>query len=128
MLRRHWGINPCFNGRYSQSRFGIIIKHSERVLILVLMEDTLREDVPGLIDKIKPVLILVLMEDTLRAFQEVLIKKLQPCINPCFNGRYSQRLRLLLIAVISVVLILVLMEDTLRVISTKRQRITNSKY
>ena len=36
------------------------------VLILVLMEDTLR--VPGLIDKVKAfaVLILVLMEDTLR--------------------------------------------------------------
>ena len=40
---------------------------SYQVLILVLMEDTLRdEDVPGLIDKIKR-------------------------LNPCFNGRYSQR-------------------------------------
>ena len=60
------GLNPCFNGRYSQR--AAISKHSSQniVLILVLMEDTLR-----VIDKIKvfastTVLILVLMEDTLR--------------------------------------------------------------
>ena len=37
-------LNPCFNGRYSQRQ---LIKGSElgayKVLILVLMEDTLRE-------------------------------------------------------------------------------------
>lgn len=37
------GVNPCFNGRYSQSckRFSPYTFY--RVLILVLMEDTLRE-------------------------------------------------------------------------------------
>ena len=53
------------------------------------MEDTLR--VPGLIDKVKAfaVLILVLMEDTLRELNErEMYHKLS--LNPCFNGRYSQ--------------------------------------
>ena len=60
-------LNPCFNGRYSQSQFTPSTYTPVGVLILVLMEDTLR--VPGLIDKVKAfaVLILVLMEDTLRA-------------------------------------------------------------
>ena len=36
-------LNPCFNGRYSQS-FGKVNYADRRcVLILVLMEDTLRE-------------------------------------------------------------------------------------
>ena len=60
-------LNPCFNGRYSQSS-GRRSKNliGLRVLILVLMEDTLRvykRSDDFLID----VLILVLMEDTLRA-------------------------------------------------------------
>ena len=41
------GLNPCFNGRYSQS--GKIVELTEkkpRVLILVLMEDTLRDYQP----------------------------------------------------------------------------------
>ena len=37
------GLNPCFNGRYSQSPIQIQNKIGELVLILVLMEDTLRE-------------------------------------------------------------------------------------
>ena len=38
------GVNPCFNGRYSQSGMYHYILQSEKdVLILVLMEDTLRE-------------------------------------------------------------------------------------
>ena len=37
-------LNPCFNGRYSQ-RPGLIDKVKPfTVLILVLMEDTLRDD------------------------------------------------------------------------------------
>ena len=44
LLERLKGLNPCFNGRYSQSfvegeRNVVFIS----VLILVLMEDTLRE-------------------------------------------------------------------------------------
>ena len=37
------GLNPCFNGRYSQRWRTRIMKRLLRVLILVLMEDTLRE-------------------------------------------------------------------------------------
>ena len=59
-----FSLNPCFNGRYSRS-FGIIIKHTERkVLILVLMEDTLGENYEERTMS-WGVLILVLMEDTL---------------------------------------------------------------
>ena len=37
-------LNPCFNGRYSQSKAGAkSVKNLKVVLILVLMEDTLRE-------------------------------------------------------------------------------------
>ena len=59
-------LNPCFNGRYSQS----IIKHSER--------------------RGNEVLILVLMEDTLRGAAEKRQRSNCRGLNPCFNGRYSQ--------------------------------------
>ena len=36
------GLNPCFNGRYSQSQFNMTEVDGNMVLILVLMEDTLR--------------------------------------------------------------------------------------
>ena len=36
-------LNPCFNGRYSQSRLFNSKPWNMGVLILVLMEDTLRE-------------------------------------------------------------------------------------
>ena len=54
------------------------------------------------------------MEDTLRA--KVFRGRGQcGCLNPCFNGRYSQRLGAYKTIAMSVgVLILVLMEDTLR--------------
>ena len=35
-------LNPCFNGRYSQSTLTLYNNEKETVLILVLMEDTLR--------------------------------------------------------------------------------------
>ena len=60
-------LNPCFNGRYSQSHHARdLLETNSLVLILVLMEDTLREIYP-----------VVLMASH--------------CLNPCFNGRYSQR-------------------------------------
>ena len=62
------GLNPCFNGRYSQS------------LSLLPREETLPS-----------VLILVLMEDTLRANPNPVTKGFDVGLNPCFNGRYSQR-------------------------------------
>ena len=37
------GLNPCFNGRYSQRQIKLWQKSYYIVLILVLMEDTLRE-------------------------------------------------------------------------------------
>ena len=68
----------------------ILTNWRTEVLILVLMEDTLRVRVSLSVDKaIRGVLILVLMEDTLRV---LLHKKmvLTKSLNPCFNGRYSQ--------------------------------------
>ena len=59
------GLNPCFNGRYSQRDLKMLKEAESEVLILVLMEDTLR------------VLIVP---------QESIMRRL----NPCFNGRYSQ--------------------------------------
>ena len=35
-------LNPCFNGRYSQSIKRVDTPQKNKVLILVLMEDTLR--------------------------------------------------------------------------------------
>ena len=62
-----------------------------RVLILVLMEDTLRviEAIQYNVDA--QVLILVLMEDTLRVVKLIIVIKMNNSLNPCFNGRYSQR-------------------------------------
>ena len=36
-------LNPCSNGRYSQSYNGYTVYKDDMVLILVLMEDTLRD-------------------------------------------------------------------------------------
>ena len=61
-------LNPCFNGRYSQRRVNSLTENAKEVLILVLMEDTLRDSYSS---------------EFGRTF----------CLNPCFNGRYSQRAR-----------------------------------
>ena len=110
-------LNPCFNGRYSQSiarcckwnkQFVLILVLMEDtlrgigckdsritgdlVLILVLMEDTLREPLRHLLRRTKTnVLILVLMEDTLRDNKDLVCYIENNSLNPCFNGRYSQR-------------------------------------
>ncbi len=36
-------LNPCFNGKYPQSRHLLLTLIKNQVLILVLMENTLRE-------------------------------------------------------------------------------------
>ena len=60
-------LNPCFNGRYSQSLLILLNMFNKcHVLILVLMEDTLRGIIESLMTNGAKVLILVLMEDTLR--------------------------------------------------------------
>ena len=57
------------------------------------------------------------MEDTLRE-QLTLIAQVAIRLNPCFNGRYSQRSNTSSQkAHVTQVLILVLMEDTLRVLN-----------
>ena len=108
-------LNPCSNGKYSQSTKVDTYTVKVRVLILVLMENTLR----GKCDYINPlnlsVLILVLMENTLRVFHLVLIKPFVVCLNPCSNGKYSQSLFFTFGSKSgAIVLILVLMENTLR--------------
>ena len=91
LIKSKYSLNPCFNGRYSQS-FGIIIKHSER---------------RGL----NPCFNGRYSQRPRRQMAELWFRRL----NPCFNGRYSQSsvedpegLKEI------TVLILVLMEDTLR--------------
>ena len=68
---RVWTIYPCYNGRYTQRHISYIPedKYTE-VLILVLMEDTLRERRGYVGGRSKRVLILILMEDTLRVVCE----------------------------------------------------------
>ena len=62
------------------------------VLILVLMEDTLRVVNNGSREYSSlSVLILVLMEDTLREPESYTKDGKNVSLNPCFNGRYSQR-------------------------------------
>ena len=55
------------------------------------MEDTLREINFNMIKQKVTVLILVLMEDTLRDIELWRINSFMLRLNPCFNGRYSQR-------------------------------------
>ena len=59
-------LNPCFNGRYSQRSLNQTDVLPCSVLILVLMEDTLRGSTRQQFVLLYQVLILVLMEDTLR--------------------------------------------------------------
>ena len=84
------------------------------------MEDTLRDKVMNAMNNFT-VLILVLMEDTLRECKHEGVICSPKCLNPCFNGRYSQRVVCYDIINYKIVLILVLMEDTLRVIKIKNK-------
>ena len=70
------GLNPCFNGRYSQSVFSFSWFVIKTVLILVLMEDTLRA-CKAVRLVLCEVLILVVMEDTLREFLNPLSERLK---------------------------------------------------
>ena len=54
------------------------------------MEDTLRVKQKSN-EKVRKVLILVLMEDTLRVLAMRSGNQTYSGLNPCFNGRYSQR-------------------------------------
>ena len=70
-------------------KFSIYGTCSKEVLILVLMEDTLRDKVMNAMNNFT-VLILVLMEDTLRVIKIKNKMEKFSGLNPCFNGRYSQ--------------------------------------
>ena len=63
------------------------------VLILVLMEYGLRGRDPGLCHQAIPVLILVLMEYGLRVEIIMAYMKYWVCLNPCFNGIWSARVK-----------------------------------
>ena len=102
------------------------------------MEDTLRDLRKFRQSNVYLVLILVLMEDTLRVSTQTgfyngiclnpcfngrysqrllsfVMMRMLHCLNPCFNGRYSQSIHIVALFGIALsVLILVLMEDTLR--------------
>ena len=54
------------------------------------MEDTLRANNDYTLSSVCNVLILVLMEDTLRVLDRFSQQDLPKSLNPCFNGRYSQ--------------------------------------
>ena len=84
-------LNPCFSGTYSQSRAHTSSWEPWQVLILVLVEHTLRVPVNKPFFVVGSVLILVLVEHTLR--ESIMCRAIN-------NG---------------VVLILVLVEHTLRV-------------
>ena len=67
------------------------------------MEDTLRALAAFIIAiDIHIVLILVLMEDTLRDTYEVLQTIHYSCLNPCFNGRYSQSIDIHIVALFGI--------------------------
>ena len=107
------------------------------VLILVLVEHTLREGKPSRTDRGRLVLILVLVEHTLRVLDKKIIAKVFVLIlvlvehtlramnfinftphaislNPCFSGTYSQSISNSSDTKSNKVLILVLVEHTLR--------------
>ncbi len=86
-----WGLNPCFNGRWSLTCFFLVASDGAEIglnpcfngrwsLTLFLSMKT---------DSFK-VLILVLMEDGLWQLAEPRFPaNLEKCLNPCFNGRWS---------------------------------------
>ena len=54
------------------------------------MEDTLRASYFSRLHQLEGVLILVVMEDTLRVGESNLTRLVVISLNPCCNGRYSQ--------------------------------------
>ena len=107
-------LNPCFNGRYSQSRNGV----KSKFLVLGLnpcFNGRYSQSLNNVHTQARVfVLILVLMEDTLRGLVSVVEYAENNSLNPCFNGRYSQSINKKNMKQLNYVLILVLMEDTLR--------------
>ena len=88
------------------------------------MEDTLRAGSSSKSEVSNSVLILVLMEDTLRGIIIKHSERRGNGLNPCSNGRYSQSYPHGLPTIFRRVLILVLMEDTLR---TRHEDLSDAK-
>ena len=112
-----FSLNPCCNGRCSLSTTNKALPaYVAEVLILVVMEDTLRDFYsfaeskksyslnPCCNGRYSPsahrhvgranegkVLILVVMEDTLRESGGTHVYNKHGSLNPCCNGRYSPR-------------------------------------
>ena len=59
-------LNPCFSGTYSQRTGKLFFTYGAKVLILVLVEHTLRGNLVRFNHYARRVLILVLVEHTLR--------------------------------------------------------------
>ena len=82
-------LNPCFSGTYSQRIVSRFKGRVELVLILVLVEHTLRDKVVLSGGFLPDVLILVLVEHTLRD-PAIYVNLKSVGLNPCFSGTYSQ--------------------------------------
>ena len=89
--RSRESLNPCFNGRYSQSEDSAAAK-SKRISLNPCFNGRYSQS-----------------SRDFKVGHEI------ASLNPCFNGRYSQRGSTNSYVGIEIVLILVLMEDTLRV-------------
>ena len=108
------GLNPCSNGRYSQRKFLKTLLKVAQVLILVLMEDTLRALI-YLCIHYRPISLNPCSNG--RYSQSYVMQNIPihyKSLNPCSNGRYSQSKKKFGSKIQKPVLILVLMEDTLR--------------
>ena len=88
--RRSPRLNPCFNGRYSQSgQYGTFAGKSKS-LNPCFNGRYSQSNSKSAKDILLSVLILVLMEDTLRDERNYQVRTFTRSLNPCFNGRYSQ--------------------------------------
>ena len=78
-MKKYGCLNPCFSGTYSQSLISFGIVQTKQVLILVLVEHTLRGQNKDSRWEKSLVLILVLVEHTLR--EELLIALKFHCVS-----------------------------------------------
>ena len=71
--RKKVRLNPYYNGRYAtRTKYLHIMATRESVLILIIMEDTLRVQSLAVVVCMFAVLILIIMEDTLRVRRSML--------------------------------------------------------
>ena len=115
LTEQRQGLNPCCCGRWSQSVQEVSQDGGQTVLILVVVEDGLREIHRLDYRNVNVVLILVVVEDGLRDVSWQLDRKFKgEGLNPCCCGRWSQSLTLGQNGLFYDVLILVVVEDGLR--------------